>query len=267
VSDTDVGARKRHREFTAAAMLTLGDNANMNELPDASPYDSIAAFYDRWSTSVVEDINFYVEEAVMSGGPVLELGVGTGRIALPIAHTGVRVIGVDSSPRMLELCREHAAAFGLDRLLDLRLGDLRDPPLETTVPLAISPFRAFLHLQSDGERLQTLSRIRELLQTGGRLVFDVFAPTDDDIAATQGRWIEREPGIQELADWDPPRRTFNLHVHAEEGETEMHLAWTSVEEWIDLLGRAGFTLGACYGWFDRQPYSGGEDMVFVADNL
>jgi len=74
----------------------------------SNPYDAIASLYDRWNTSVVEDIDFYTDEAVGSGGPALELGVGTGRIAIPIAQAGIAVIGVDSSAPMLERCRERA---------------------------------------------------------------------------------------------------------------------------------------------------------------
>src|SRR5205085_2693829 len=96
----------------------------MGAVPDASPYDAIARLYDPWSRSVTEDIGFYVEEAVASGGPVVELGVGTGRIAVPVAEAGVSVIGVDSSAAMLGVCRERAAAAGVAERLDLRLGDL-----------------------------------------------------------------------------------------------------------------------------------------------
>src|SRR3954466_9018977 len=68
----------------------------------SSPYDAIAELYDPWSASVVEDVGFYLDEARRSGGPVVELGVGTGRIAVPIAADGIRVIGVDSSRGVLE---------------------------------------------------------------------------------------------------------------------------------------------------------------------
>ena len=68
-----------------------------------SAYDQIARLYDPWSRSVVEDVGFYVEEAVRLGGPVVELGVGTGRIAVPIASAGIRVIGVDTSQGMLDV--------------------------------------------------------------------------------------------------------------------------------------------------------------------
>ena len=236
----------------------------MNDHAEVSPYDSIASLYDRWNTSVVEDIGFYTEEALRSGGPVLELGVGTGRIAVPIAQAGVPVIGVDSSAPMLERCRERARAAEVGELLDLRLGDLRDPPVTEKVALAISPFRAFLHLLSDDERLLTLTRIHDLLEPDGRFVFDVFTPTEQDVAETDGRWIEREPGIEERADWNWPERSLVLHVRGDEGETQMQLAWISAQEWELLLGRAGFELKACYGWFNREPHSGDEDMVFVA---
>ena len=105
-----------------------------------STYDPIARIYDPWSASVIEDISFYVEEAVASGGPVVELGVGTGRIALPTAAAGIHVIGVDSSQGMLDVCAEQGREAGVGALLDLRLGDLRRPPVDERVPL-VKPCR------------------------------------------------------------------------------------------------------------------------------
>ena len=179
---------------------------------EASPYDAIARLYDPWSRSVTEDVGFYVDEAVADGGPVVELGVGTGRIAVPVAAAGVSVIGVDASVAMLEVCAERAAAAGVAGRLDLRLGDLRDPPVHERVRLVTCPFRAYLHLRTDDERRAALLRAYELLEPGGRLVFDVFAPGADDVAETHGRWLEREPGIFERADWDTAERTLTLSV-------------------------------------------------------
>jgi SAM-dependent methyltransferase len=230
----------------------------------ASPYDAIAGLYDTWSSSVTEDVPFYVEEAVASGGPVVELAVGTGRIAVPIAHAGIRVIGVDSSAGMLEACRERARAEGLENLLDLRLGDLLHPPVTEDVPLVICPFRSLLHLADDEERRQALRATYETLVPGGRLIFDVFAPDRDDIAATHGRWLEREPGIFERADWDTRTRTLTLRVRGPDREATMRLAWRSPGEWRSLLEDTGFIVDACYGWFDRRPYDGGEDTIWVA---
>jgi SAM-dependent methyltransferase len=229
-----------------------------------SPYDAIARLYDPWSRSVTEDVDFYVEEAVASGGPVVELGVGTGRIAVPVAAAGVPVIGVDSSAAMLQVCAERAAAAGVAERLDLRLGDLRDPPVLERVPLVTCPFRAYLHLRTDEERRAALRRAYDLLLPGGRLVFDVFAPGADDVADTHGRWLEREPGIFERADWDTAERTLTLSVRDDERSSTMTLAWLDPPEWHALLEAAGFDVLACYGWFDRRPYAGGEDSVWVA---
>jgi SAM-dependent methyltransferase len=229
-----------------------------------SAYDAIARLYDPWSRSVVEDVGFYVETAVESRGPVVELGVGTGRIAIPVAGAGIRVIGVDSSRGMLEVCAEQAALAGVAELVDLRLGDLADPPVTEQVPLVLCPFRAYLHLDDDGARLRARAAARRVLAPHGRLVFDVFAPGPDDVAETHGRWLEREPGIWERAHWDTESRRLTLDVRGESGETTMTLSWLGPEEWRGLLERAGFEVEALYGWFDRRPYSGGEDAVFVA---
>jgi SAM-dependent methyltransferase len=227
-----------------------------------SPYDAIARLYDPWSASVTEDIGFYVEEARASGGPVVELACGTGRIAVPIAKAGIEVIGVDASAGMLEVAREYAETEGV--LLDLRLGDLREPPVPERVPLVLIPFRSLLHMSTEPERLRALRAARELLQPGGRLVFDVFAPGPEDVADTHGRWLEREPGIFERADWDEGRRTLTLSVRRGEEAATMELAWLSPPEWRLLLDRAGFDIEAQWGWFDRRPYRGGEDVVFAA---
>ena len=226
-----------------------------------SSYDAIAELYDPWSASVVEDVAFYLEEARRSGGPVVELGVGTGRIAVPLGADGIRVIGVDSSHAMLEVCARRAALAGVT--LDLRVGDLREPPVTERVPLVICPFRSLLHMHTDEDRLGVLGAAYDLLLPGGRFVFDVFTPDADDIAQTQGRWLEREPGIFEHAVWDESARTLTLTVRGDEREMTMALAWLSPDEWRGLLERAGFEIEACYGWFDRTPYKGREDTVWV----
>lgn len=230
----------------------------------ASPYDAIAALYDPWSRSVTEDVPFYVAEARKAGGTVVELGVGTGRIAVPTALAGVPVIGVDSSAGMLGVCRARAEAAGVGELVDLRLGDLADPPVTERVPLVTCPFRSFLHLQDTAARLRALGAARELLVPGGRFIFDVFSPKRDDIEETHGRWIEREPGIFERADWDSTERTLTLAVRGPGGESTMRLAWISAREWRQVLVSAGFQVERVYGWFDYRPFRGEEDMIFVA---
>jgi SAM-dependent methyltransferase len=177
---------------------------------------------------------------------------------------GVDVIGVDSSLGMLALCGERAQQAGVGERLDLRLGDLARPPVDERVALVTCPFRAYLHLGSDAERLAALRAARELLRPGGRLVFDVFTPSREDIEATHGRWIEREPGIDERADWDLVAQTLTLSVRGPEGESTMTLWWIEPERWHTLLAEAGFDVLGCYGWFDRRPFDGGEDSVWIA---
>ena len=230
---------------------------------EASPYDAIAELYDPWSRSVVEDVGFYVEEALRARPPVVELGVGTGRVAIPVAAAGIPVIGVDSSARMLAVCRERAELAGVAGTLDLRLGDLLGPPVDERVELVICPFRSFLHLEGEDERRAALKAAFELLEPGGRLVFDVFAPGVDDIEQTHDRWLEREPGIHERAVWDSERRRLVLSVRGTDAETTMSLAWVSPEEWRELLVETGFDIDAHYGWFDRSRYRGGEDSIWV----
>jgi hypothetical protein len=103
-----------------------------------------------------------------------------------------------------------------------------------------------------------------LLQPGGRLVFDVFAPSSEDVEETNGRWLEREPEIWERADWDLERQALTLSVRGAQGESTMTLWWLEAERWHALLAEAGFDVVACYGWFDRRPYTTGEDTVWVA---
>ena len=226
-------------------------------------YDEIAPFYDPWSRSVTEDVGFYVDEALAAGGPVVELAVGTGRIAVPIAKAGVHVIGVDASPGMLAVARAAAEDAGVTHLVDLRLGDLREPPVAERVPLVICPFRSLLHMETEEEKLRALRAAHAILDVGGRFVFDVFSPSREDIEETDGRWLEREPGIFERADWDESARTLTLSVRSDGSVTSFGLHWLSLLEWTRLLDDAGFAVEAVYGWFDRRPHDGEEDMIFA----
>jgi ubiquinone/menaquinone biosynthesis C-methylase UbiE len=226
-------------------------------------YDRIAHFYDPWSRSVTEDVGYYVDHALAAGGPVVELAVGTGRIAVPIAEAGVSVIGIDSSPEMLAVARRAAEAAGVSERLDLRVGDLRTPPVRERVPLAICPFRSLLHMETEAKKLEALRAARALLEPDGTYVFDVFAPSAEDIADTHDRWLEREPGIFERAVWDEGSRTLSLSVRSGGDAVTFGLHWLSAPEWLRLLDEAGFAVESVSGWFDGRPYEGGEDMIFV----
>lgn len=225
-------------------------------------YDRIAAIYDPWSVSVTEDIEYYVHEALASGGPVVELAVGTGRVAVPIARAGIPVIGVDESEGMLARARAYAEAEGVGALVDLRVGDMREPPVTERARLVIVPFRSLLHLPDEQEKLRVLRAARAVLTDDGHLVFDVFAPSREDIDETNARWLEREPGIFERADWDEASRTLTLSVRSGDSTSSFELHWLSALEWRQLIEEAGLEVVDLHGWFDRRPFTGGEDMIW-----
>ena len=107
----------------------------------------------------------------------------------------------------------------------------------------LCPFRAYLHLQDDDERLHALHAAYDLLVPGGRLVFDVFTAQPRGHRGDARRWLEREPGIFERADWDTQRRVLTLSLRGPDSETTMELAWVSQAEWRGLLHEVGFTVG------------------------
>ena len=204
--------------------------------------------------------------ALKEGDRVLDVGCGWGGFPLWAATKhGASVVGITLSAPQAEKARERAEAAGVADRVDLRPGDFRRPPVAERVALVMCPFRAYLHLPDDDvERLAALRAARELLVPGGLLAFDVFAPSPDDVEETQGRWIEREPGIWERATWDEEARRLTLDVRGRNAETRLGLTWLPTAEWRGLLERAGFEIEACYGWFDRRPYTGGEDSVWLA---
>src|SRR5438270_13938461 len=110
----------------------------------SSWYDAWADRYGDWFTSVTADVPFYVGLALETDGPLVELAVGNGRVAIPVARaTGRNVLGIDTSPAMLELARAAAADAGVE--LDLREGDMRDLEVDEPAGLVYCPFRALLH--------------------------------------------------------------------------------------------------------------------------
>jgi SAM-dependent methyltransferase len=143
------------------------------------------------------------------------------------------------------------------------LGDYRRPSV-AGASTSCSARSAPISTCTGEERLDALRAAHDLLAPGGRLVFDVFTPGRDDIEETHGRWLEREPGIFERAEWDEVARTLTLSLRGPEDETTMTLAWISADEWRGLLERAGFLVEACYGWFDRRPWAGHDDSIWIA---
>ena len=137
-------------------------------------YEGFGDRYDEWSAHMTADVGFYLDLARTVDGPIVELAVGNGRVAIPIAQaTGRVIIGVDSSPSMLEQARHRAVEVGVE--LDLREGDMRDFALDEPAGLVYCPFRALLHLPTWADRRRTFERVAASLRPGGRFAWNAFA--------------------------------------------------------------------------------------------
>jgi SAM-dependent methyltransferase len=229
-------------------------------------YDRIADAYDEWA-QVADDVAFYVDQA--RGVELLvELGIGTGRVGIPMAKAGARVIGVDSSERMLGLCRERADSAGVGDRIELRVGDFREPPVSEQVPLVVAPFRSLSHLETEDDRRRSLRAAASMLAPGGQLVFDVATPEPEQVLRAGSQQMPDQPGMSEQAEWDWENRELRLTLtqlkDGREVETALRLSWLSREEWRSSIEAAGFEIDACYGWFDRRPVSAGGYSIWVA---
>jgi SAM-dependent methyltransferase len=237
--------------------------------PGGDAYERLGSLYDVWCESVVEDLEFYVGVCAGVEGPIVELGCGSGRIAVPLALAGHDVRGLDASPAMLALARARAESAGVSERIMLSLGDLTDPPRSLgPAPRVLVPFRPYLHLVGDAERLRALRGARELLTPDGQLVFDVFEPTAADVRKTHDRWIEREEGIWERARWNAAERTIELAVRHRGKIVEMRLEWRSADEWRALCAAAGLRVVRAYRGFEGAPLDGlPGDHVFVCEPI
>ena len=126
----------------------------------------------------------------------------------------------------------------------------------------ICPFRSLLHMETDSDRRAALRAIRGLLGPESRFVFDVFAPATTTSKRRTAAGSSASPGSGS-APTGTGLRTLVLRVRGEGHESEMSLSWLSVGEWRALLSDEGFVVEALYGWFDRRPWQGGEDSVWV----
>ncbi|MGL6278646.1 MAG: methyltransferase domain-containing protein [Gaiella sp.] len=225
-----------------------------------SAYDAFAPVYDAWVTDMTEDVPFYVDLARQADGPVVELAVGTGRVAVPMAEAiGRPVIGLDASPAMLERARIEAVAAGVE--LDLRLQDMRELALDEPAALIVCPFRSLLHLPTWADRRRVFERVAASLRPGGRFAWNAFV--FDPVVATEldGGWRELH-GVRHHTSYDPTDCRIDLTL-ADGATITVH--WVAPSEWDGLLDVSGLELEARYGWFDRRPYDAdSRELVAVA---
>jgi SAM-dependent methyltransferase len=221
--------------------------------------EAFANHYEEWSAQMTADVAFYVGLAHEADGPLVELAIGNGRVAIPIAQaTGMPVTGIDSSPAMLELARARAAEAGVT--LDLREGDMRDLAVDEPAALIYCPFRALLHLPTWADRRRTFERVSASLRAGGRFAWNAFA-FDHRIAARldDEHLDEPVPHTNRYSVGDN-----RIDIVLDDGATSS-LWWATKNEWLGLLDIAGLELEALYGGFDGEPFAEDSgEYVFVA---
>lgn len=252
-----------------------------------SYYDEyMAELYDVLTPGLPGDVDFYVGLAREAAPPVLELGCGTGRIAIPIARAGVEIVGLDSSPPMLAKARERASGLAQVRWVE---ADMRDFDLGERFGLVIIPYRAFQHMITVDDQKSCLACVRRHLRDDGRLAFNLFNP---DLVA-MGRWLSDSRGDWRLwhdsADertggrilaWESRRyRVASQEVDnvwqvdeidaegrpASQRYLDLHLRWFYRFEVEHLLALAGFEVEHLYGWFDGSGFADDSpEMVWVA---
>jgi SAM-dependent methyltransferase len=231
-----------------------------------SSCDAFAGIYDEWAAHMTEDVPFYVELARASEGPLVELAVGNGRVAIPVAReTGLTVIGLDSSPPMLAQARQRAAAAGVE--LDLREADMRDLELEEPAGLVYCPFRALLHLPTWQDKRRVFERVAASLRPGGRFAWNAFV-FDPQVAARNDGFAARHGGLWEYVEHAKGDNRIDVTAYAGEPGADprsVSLWWATRSEWEGLVDVAGLEVEALYGWFDRRPFDDqSPEFVWVA---
>ena len=253
--------------------------------------DSWADIYDAVHSHLehvphLNDISFWVEEARASGGPVLDLGCGTGRVAIPIAQAGVPIVGLDNSARMLRTARAKARRLELSAdLLRFVHGDMRTFGLKRKFNLVIIPFRSFLLLLSVAEQRQALATIKRHLAPDGRLIFSAFVPdlellTGDPETPIYDYQVTDPATGHRLAVWHQNRYdNFNQIINARTIIERLDLrgkvissTWRDYQlrylnrfEALHLLEASEYRVLDVYGGFGRAPLDeSSTEMVWVA---
>jgi SAM-dependent methyltransferase len=220
-------------------------------------YDPHAADYDVWAADMVEDVQWYVSLARDAAEPIVELAVGTGRVAIPIAReTGKRVIGIDRSSAMLAVAGERASGPPVD----LREGDIVDLALEEPVDLIICPFRSLMHVRTWADKRKLFERVAAALRPGGRFAWNVFAFSPFVAVEIEGKRETRGDSWQEVRNVPADNR-----IDLVRNEGVIPLWWMTRAEQEGLCDVAGLEVEALYGGFHREPYDEQSlEMVWVA---
>jgi SAM-dependent methyltransferase len=244
----------------------------------------VARFFDADYAGYLDDLPVIQAFAQRTGGPLLELGCGTGRLLIPLAQAGYAVTGVDLSPEMLRIAAAKAESAGVAGRVTLVQGDYGGVSLAGTYRLAFIMMNTFLHLPTQADQLRALRHWREHMAPGGTLLIDVFHPDVHQLADLDGRlewdktWTDPQSGATVMK-WvtrtvDLAEQTLHVTLIYDEIAADGSLRRTVAPfdtrylwrfEAELLLEKAGFTLEALYGDWDMSPFEGASDrMILVA---
>ena len=247
-------------------------------------FDRFARFYDSDYEFFQADIPLYLGFAERTGGPLLELACGTGRLLQPLAEAGYQITGVDISSAMLERARQRLDSAGLSDRVSLVQADMRDFELPDRYALAFIGINSFMHLETTVDQRQALRCWREHLRPGGLLVIDLFNPTLPAFLEADGRlilqkqWQDPETGATVIKQFARTLDVVNQTLYVTfiydelfpDGTVRRTLApFTMRYLWrpeADLLLKAsGYKLEAVYGSYDLEPLTDESDrMILVA---
>jgi SAM-dependent methyltransferase len=214
-----------------------------------SEYDPWAADYDAWAAHMTEDVAHYVSLAREADGPIVELMVGSGRVAIEVVReTGKPLLGIDSSPAMLQIARERSEGLPLE----LRLGDVRDLELEDPAALIYVPFTSLLHLRGWKEKRQVFERVAVSLRSGGRFGFNAFVFSHTVAARLDGTTQDRN-GVVHSTRYVPADNRIEI-TRADTGAT-LRLWWATKSEWEGLIDVAGLEVETLHGGFEGEPFT------------
>jgi SAM-dependent methyltransferase len=244
----------------------------------------VARFFDADYAGYQHDIPVLEAFAQRTGGPLLELGCGTGRVLIPLAKAGYAVTGVDFSPEMLRIARAKAETAGVARRVTLIQGDYSDAPLSGPYAFMFIVMNTFLHLTSQEAQLRALRHWRSYLSPNGLLLIDVFHPDVAQLAHLDGRlewdktWTDPETGLTVMK-WitrtaDLAEQTLSVTLIYDEIAADGSVRRTLVPYEVRylwrfeaelLLDKTGFALENVYGDWDMEPFeSYSERMILVA---
>jgi SAM-dependent methyltransferase len=265
------------------AQLNLGDNVPVHS------YNISAKYYDAAYAikSDLVDLPFYLDLARQSGGPVLEMGCGTGRVLLPIAREGIEIHGLDNSPPMLRVLKEHLASEPPEvrRKVQLHRGDMRRFRTKKKFALVILPFRPLQHMHTVPDQLAALTTAARHLAKNGKFAFDVFYPKYESIFSAIGYEI---PELEWPVPGDPAKivrrhsrkdsvdkirqiihltfifRTYEGGQILSEESERLDMSYYTYPQLQALFALAGLVPVKEYGSFAKAPLdNAAEQMIFI----